>query len=488
MYSKVVTVEEMVRVEKWAIERGASQEAFMAEAGRKVAFAVEELHRGKRVALLIGKGNKGGDGYAAGMELLKRGYQVRALCMEAASELNQLFRKRFERAGGVVCLLEGKLDFTQDDLLIDALLGTGFRGEVEEGLGRVIDTVNQLKKPIVSIDLPSGLNGTTGEASRTTIAATMTVTLGFPKMGLFSQAGWNHTGTLRIESFGLSEEAVSQAKASALIPVFETLSLPPMVRTQHKYQRGFVLGFGGSAALKGAPKLSGLAALHAGAGIVKLFSLEDIGPTANELIAQVFEETAWQESLAKAQAVFIGPGLGRSPQVKEWLKAHLSQIKQPCVLDADALFFLPEITAWPARAILTPHRGEMSHLLGPLRPVSEWDYLTQCQKFVDAKQAIIILKGAPTFILSPHKLPILITRGDPGMATAGSGDVLTGILASLLAQGKEPLDASVLATTLHALTGEIAAAAKTSHGYTATDLIERLPEALANIMQCYLFD
>jgi len=474
-FIKVVTVEEMVRVEKWAIAHGASEEAFMHEAGRGVAEVVAQNYPGKRVVIVAGKGNKGGDGFVAGIELLKRGFRVRAVCVgDEGTKLNLSFRKRFVEAGGVVGT---QIDFTHDEVVIDALLGTGFHGSVEKPFSTFIDAINHSSKPVVSIDIPSGLNGTTGLASHA-VKATHTVTLGFPKIGLFLQDGWNHTGILHIQSFGLSLQAENQARAIAQIPVLATLALPPMLRTQHKYQRGFVAGFGGSAAMPGAPQLSGLGALHVGAGIVKLFSLEPIALTAPELIAQVFDEKLWSEALSKAQAVFIGPGLGRALGVKQWLEKHLSSIKQPCVLDADALYFLSEISQWPKHCVLTPHRGEMARLLGVDKPANDALFLDKCQKFVDEKQVVLILKGAPTFVLAPNSLPIVVPRGDPGLATAGSGDVLTGVCAALLAQGMSLLDAAVLGVVLHALAGEAAAKAKTSYGYSASDLIGFLGEAL----------
>ncbi len=454
---KVVTADEMKRIEKWAIDRGSSEESFLCEAGKKVAAAAKKFP-GKKIVLLIGKGNKGGDAYVAGRELLKAGYEIRAHLaypLEECSPLNQKFGKEFPQTDSFEC-----------DFFIDGLLGTGFHGEPDTWVASLIDAVNRSKKPILSIDVPSGLNGSTGETSEHTIRATATVTLGLPKIGLFLKNSWNFVGKLYIEDFGLPKEAIDEAKAIGWIPKLEELHLPLFKRNQHKYSRGFVLGFGGSSAFKGAVKLSGLAALHTGAGIVKIFTLEDVGPTADELICQIFDQKLWDEALAKAGAVFIGPGLGRSPAAKEWLQRQ--QIDKPYVVDADALFFL---TDFPSHSILTPHAGEMAHLLKNTG-------LTTAEEFVESKQVILILKGAPTMILAPGQLPVIIPRGDPGMATAGSGDVLTGILTALLAQGMPLFDAAVLGVVLHALAGEACAREKTSYGYSASDLIEALPKAL----------
>ncbi|MDE3045347.1 MAG: NAD(P)H-hydrate dehydratase [Verrucomicrobiota bacterium] len=470
----VVTAQEMARIEKWALARGAKEEAFMREAGRKIAAFVK---RARQVTLLVGKGNNGGDAYAAGLALLKKGISVSAWALypsEECSPLNQKLGKEFIRAGG---RLDDSLEV---DLFLDGFLGVGFRGPLEKSIATAIERANRSGKPILAIDIPSGLNGTTGEG-KGAIVATETVTLGLPKIGLFLRDGWNCTGKFHLENFGLSKEALEQAKPVAWIPDVKSLKLPSMPRTRHKYERGFVVGFGGSEELPGAVKLSGLSALHTGAGIVKIFSLDEIGLTADELICQRWAARPWKEALEKAQAVFVGPGLGRHKKVKAWLTKHLHQIKQPCVLDADALYFLPQITRWPRHAILTPHRGEMSRLLK--KPATQEEaYLKQCQTFVEKRKVVLVLKGAPTFILRKGELPVIIPRGDPGMATAGSGDVLTGILAALLAQGKEIEEAALLGVTLHAIAGEVAAKAKTSYGYSASDLIDFLPRALRSFL------
>ena len=231
--------------------------------------------------------------------------------------------------------------------------------------------------------------------------------------------------------------------------------------------------------MKGAVKLSGNAAIHSGAGIVKIFSLDEIGPVPDELICQVFDFSLWNEAVKKADAIFVGPGLGRAPSMRMRLEDLFADLKKPCVIDADALFFLPKIQTLPENSILTPHRGEMMRLLGVETVEDESEFLNKCQNYVDSKNIHLILKGAPTFILAPKHLPIVIPKGDPGMATAGSGDVLTGILAAFLAQKFSVMDACVFAVSLHALSGEAAAREKTSYGYTAQDLISFLPEAFS---------
>lgn len=467
---KVVTAEEMARIEKGAIQRDGDEERWMAAAGRLVAEAamayVKRQGLPKKITLLVGKGKNGGDAYAAGLCLLEAGYQVHAWSIsERVHPLNKKFGERFRKK-------RGRIDRKLEGLVLDGLLGTGFKGKVDKEMARVIREANESGLPILAIDIPSGLNGTTGEVGGVAIRADETVTLGLPKVGFFLREGWNHVGTLRVADFGLPQEAIVKARAVAYLP--KHVALPPIVRNRHKYQAGYVIGYSGSKILPGAAKLTAYAALKAGAGIVRLFSREEIGPAPFELICQEWDPHCWKKELAKARSVFIGPGLGKSSTTPVWLKKHLKEIQIPCVLDADAL--LPGIS-FPKNAILTPHRGEALRLLELKKAPHEEELLAKLMRFCDRKKVIVVLKGAPTFILRPKALPIVVPRGDPGMATAGAGDVLTGMIAGLLAQGCSTPEAAVLGVTLHAIAGEEAAKAKTSYCLTATDLFEFMPNA-----------
>lgn len=472
---KVVTAQEMARIEKKAIERGGKPERWMAAAGRQVADAaisyIQKHRLPKKITLLVGPGNNGGDAYAAGLYLLEEGYHVHAWTVGGrTSPLNKKFGERFRKKGG-------RFARKLDGLIVDGLLGTGFKGKVEKEMAALIQEANGSGLPILAIDIPSGLNGTTGEGE-IAIRAEETIALGLPKMGFFLRDGWNHVGILRVVDFGLPEEAVAEAESLAYLP--RHIPLPPLVRNRHKYQAGYVIGYGGSKALSGAAKLSAWAALKGGAGIVRLFHPEEIGPAPDELICTPWSEAGWQEALAKGSAVFVGPGLGRSPKTASWLKKHLPRLALPCVIDADAL---QKGVPLPARAVLTPHRGEAMRLLGLRGAPSEEQLFAALMKFSAQKKVVVVLKGAPTFIFRPRALPIIVPRGDPGMATAGSGDVLTGVIAALLAQGSSCGEAAVLGVALHALAGEAAARVKTSYCLVASDLIEFMPSAFAALTQ-----
>ncbi len=479
-FLKVVTAQEMARIEKWAVQKGASEEKFVEEAGRKVAAAAmefaEQKKLPKKVLILVGKGNKGADAYGAGAALLEEGYQVRAVSFfpdEDCSGLNRKMRERFKKRRGKV---EREIRFHDEGFILDGLLGTGFKGKVEGVLKKAIAAANLSKKPIVSIDIPSGLDGSTGEVRGCAIEAALTVALGLPKIGFFLRQGWNHVGKIRVEDFGLPKEAVEKAECLAYWPLLKGFELPKIVRNRHKYQAGYVVGLGGSEDLKGAPKLSGLAALRTGAGIVRLFHFGDIGPAPVELISNEWNEKKWKEELKRASAVFAGPGLGK---LKAGMKSRLEAIAVPAVFDADAL--LPDL-AYPEHAILTPHRGEALRLLKMKHAPEEEVLFAEVLKFCDRKNVIVVLKGAPTFVFVPELAPVIIPFGDPGMATAGMGDVLTGVIAALLAQKTAPAKAAVLGAALHGIAGEIAAAEKTSYGLIAGDVIDCLPKAFQALM------
>lgn len=473
----VITALEMRRIEQLAVQAGCSEEAFMTEAGRLVAGRVlewiESFHLPKSVAMLVGKGNKGGDAFVAGICLLEKGIRVRAVTLfpeRVCSPLNQKFRKIFTERGGV-CMEE--ISFDEDGLIVDGLLGTGFHGKIDPQIAAMITLANSSGKPILAIDIPSGLDGSTGEVDGEAIVADETLTLGCFKLGFYLGDGWNRVGNIILGDFGLPEQYVEKATFSARILAPESLLMPSIVRNRHKYEAGYVMGFSGSKTFRGAPKLAGMAALRSGSGIVRVFHLEDIGETPISLICQKWDAKTWKKEKKRASALFIGPGIGKSPKMLQFLKKELKNIQLPMVIDADAI---QKGIVYPSRAILTPHRGEVLRLIGNVD--SEEDLMVRCQKWVNQTKCILVLKGAPTWVFSDNDLPVIIPQGDPGMAKAGTGDVLTGIIASLLAQKMEPLNAAVLGCTLHALAGETAAQEKTSYGMIAEDLISYLPHAI----------
>jgi hydroxyethylthiazole kinase-like uncharacterized protein yjeF len=487
---KIVSAAEMSRIESVAYQSGASELEFMENAGKGIAERAKDyiLARGldKKITLLVGKGNNGGDALAAGKRLIKEGFSVSAWEVFPVQECSPLCQKQheeFKKAGG---------SFSKHlaGVLLDGLTGTGFHGKAEGPLLDAIEKANASKLPILAIDIPSGLNGSTGEVGSVAIQATETIYLGLPKVGFFLKDGWNTVGELQPVDFGLGEAFIEQAKASYILLEEASVSawMPKVRRNRHKYQAGYVVAVAGSRGFSGAAFLSCLAALRAGAGIVRLFHASDMdaemGGAPYEIVKEEIEgPKRILEEGKRAKAFLIGPGMGRHLDAEKLLHALLKEVKKPLVLDADALFHLAENPRWkiPKDAILTPHRKEAERLLGISEEIDELELHGLCQNYVEKKETTLILKGAPTFIFQSGQLPWISCRGDPGMATAGTGDVLTGILAALLAQGLSCSKAAALGTMLHGISGEIAALHKGSH-LIASDLIDTLPDAFLELL------
>jgi NAD(P)H-hydrate epimerase len=481
---KIVSAEEMQRIEKLAADHDLAK--FMDNAADGIALAterfIEQYNLPKKIVLLTGKGSNGGDAYTAGALLLKQGYSVVAVSAFPLKECSSLCRERHDRfikRGGKVVPFS---DLTMEGygVILDGLVGTGFKGKAAGSLAKAIEWANNSDLPILALDIPSGLNGTTGEVGSVAIDAVATIYLGLPKLGFFLGKGWDHVGDLIGVDFGLPEKFLMQAREEALLLDPSSLQLPYIRRSRHKYEAGYVLGIAGSPQMTGAAALATAGVLRSGAGIVRLFSMQ--GTPSAQLLAEVIHEEydlkKIQEEAKRAAAYFVGPGLGRNPEVEKLLKQLLPTLRLPTVLDADALYFLAKNPSWkiPKHSILTPHHGEMERLLK--KKLS----LKICQNYVEKHKATLVLKGAPTMIFHPGKKPLVIAHGDPGMATAGSGDVLTGILAGLLAQKMPPHEAAALGVYLHARAGEIAALHLTSYCMIASDILNYLPEAFAKIL------
>ncbi|MES2345727.1 MAG: NAD(P)H-hydrate dehydratase [Chlamydiota bacterium] len=478
---KIVTAEEMARVEKIAYTNGASPRNYMLQAGKGIADAAHDfiLIHGleKEVTLLVGKGNNGGDACVAGSVLLEKGYNVTAITLytfEESSPLCQEMLTHFKNKGGAVAAFPSL--FPRQGVILDGIVGTGFRGKAEGLMLEAIHAAHATQLPILAIDIPSGVNGNTGCVESEAIIAEETIYLGFPKLGFFLNQGWDHVGELKGVDFGLDPQAVADIKAEAELfyPDLNASLLPPIKRTGHKYQRGYLLGIAGSENMPGAALLSSLASLRAGAGMVRLFHLCSALTAPYEVIHEYADKERIFEEIKRARALFIGPGLGREREAFKLIKLLLKQSTLPCVIDADALYFLAKHPSSIIRgpAILTPHAQEMRRLLQGIEPTP-----SHCQAFVEKHQVTVVLKGAPTIIFHPGKKPLMIARGDPGMATAGSGDVLTGIIGAFLAQGLTSYQSAISGVFFHALAGESAAVAHTSHSMIASDIIAHLSDA-----------
>ena len=498
---KVISANEMARIETMAFSEGASDWEFMEQAGAGAAKIVEEYIQAnslaKFVTILCGKGNNAGDGYVVARLLQKKGYQIKVYHLfpiENCSPLCQENYHLFKGEEGDVTFVErlGELEFPKEGVLIDALLGTGFKGAVTGVMAWVIVRANESGLPILSIDIPSGLNGNTGVVERTSIQADTTIFLGLPKTGFFIEDGWNCVGKLRFVDFGLDLDYIQHANPDFILLSKENVAplLPRIHRSRHKYSAGYVVGLSGSKLYSGAPILSGWSCLRSGAGIVRIFHPEDavLAHQPYELIKETYkegEEDRILKTMNTASSVFMGPGTGTQAYTKRLLLKACRELDVPCVLDADALNVLAEEkhAKLPKCLVMTPHMGEMRRLLG----VSEKEglsihFIAQCQNYVNEKRVTLILKGGPSFIFHPYTKPMVNPFGNPGMATAGTGDVLTGMVSAFLAQGLTPRNAAMVSLFLHSIAGDSVAQQKTEYALIASDLIERIPVAFRSVL------
>jgi ADP-dependent NAD(P)H-hydrate dehydratase / NAD(P)H-hydrate epimerase len=486
---RVISATSMAKLESEAYLQGFAPENFMEEAGKNIVSSVESflVSRDKQILLLCGKGNNGGDTFVAGRYLLNLGFRVLAIqwdSIENCAPLCQKNRASFLAAGGSI-QSECPESIQGFSLILDGLFGTGFRGEVLEPYASLIKAVNNSGVPIFAIDIPSGLNGDTGEIKGPVIQATRTLYLELPKLGFFLGRGWDYVGDLEQILFGLPFCLINNFKPDFEIIDRASLPLPITKRSWNKYERGHVVGLAGSPNMPGAAILSCLAAMRGGAGIVRLLYPEgmqaELTVAPYELIRMPYQYDQLDEALSwlnKASASFIGPGLGRSDNTISLLKKIIPDLKKPCVIDADALTIWGQLALpWPKGVVLTPHTGEIGELIPALKPFNySKETLRRCQEYVEINKVTLVCKGSVTFIFHPNEPIYANIVSDPSMATAGSGDVLTGLIASFLAQGLTPHQAAMSGVYFHGLAGKKAAEYFRGRSIIASDIINFFKE------------
>ncbi len=495
---KVVSAKAMADMEKLSIDEGANAQQYMQTAGLGISKIVENycllFKLQKKVILLVGKGNNGGDAYASGCDLLKKGFQVTAyqlFPLDESSDLCKANGKEFLSGGGEM-LFPTTLDalhLFSDGVIIDGIFGTGLTGEVSGFIKEVIEHANTHNMHLLSIDIPSGLNGDTGEVKSVAIKARATMYLGLPKLGFFIRDGINHIGSPQHCDFGMDVEYIHQ-----ITPSFHLVSekavpklLPKPKHNQNKYDAGYVLAIAGSPGMTGAAMLACSGALRSGAGMVRLFYSEamknEISNEFYELLKSPRLEATILKEAKRAKSALIGPGLGRGKETAMFIRSIAPKLTVPTVLDADGLILLrDELKTLKQDVIITPHKGEMAALLD-LEKFPEDNFMQICQRFAEINNVTLVLKGAPTFIFEKGTSPIAINKGDPGMASAGMGDVLTGMIAAFLAAGLKAREAATLAVYLHGFAGELGSSMLTSYHMIATDLIKALPTAITQLLK-----
>ena len=492
--TELLTTAEMAEADRLAVAGGIPSIALMENAGRAVADAVARMLQGRRVVVVAGPGNNGGDGFVAARYLAERGLVVSVCFVGKRERLKGDAALAAQRWNGPVSEPTSAA-FVDCDLIIDALFGAGLDRDVEGPARTIIDLMNATSAPILAVDLPSGVNGTTGAVMGCAINAQLTVTFFRRKPGHFLLPGRLHCGVVEVADIGIPERVLDKIKPTtfANVPALWRNAFPQARTEGHKYSRGHAVVVSGGPSSTGAARLAARGALRAGAGLVTIASPRDaLSINAAEnlavMVRQVDGPIELKEFLAdkRRNAIVLGPGGGVGPAMREQVRAALEG-DAAVVLDADALTSFAGEPDALANAIakrggrpvvLTPHEGEFSRLFNALEEGAySRSKLEKARLAATKTGAVLVLKGADSVVAEPNGRAAIADNGPPTLATAGSGDVLAGIVCGLLAQGMPVFEAACAAVWLH---GE--AAKEFGLGLIAEDLPDMLPRVYGRLL------
>lgn len=524
---KLVTASQMRDLDRFAIDHGMPSLALMENAGRAVAREAlrAAAEAGARsVEVVCGPGNNGGDGFVAARHAAVAGLKVRIILACDAERLSDdagvNFRLALDMGLPVVPCETSSVE--RGAVAVDALLGTGAKGAPRGLIGQAVQALAVHEGPVVSVDVPSGVDADTGRVEGPAVMADCTVTFGFPKPGLLVFPGASHVGSLVVDPIGYAwDRAIKEMAGSAPdMEWFDAVraeeALPERPPAGHKGCFGHVLIIGGSLSMPGAPALAARAALLSGAGLVSIAAPAAVQP----IVARYHPEamchplpdcggaltpeslTAAAPALDRADVVCLGPGLSLSEGAQDFARQLVETCPKPMVVDADALTAISGfagtggtreacatgVARRHAATILTPHPGECGRLLGVGADAVQSDRFAAVRETADRYGATVVLKGARTLVhgrdgRGDRDQTAVVTVGNSGMATGGSGDVLTGVIGAMLAQGCSPYNAAALGAYAHGRAGDLAADQVGEHGVTAGAIAERLPEALRELSE-----
>lgn len=524
---KVATAAEMQGIDRVTIEDyGIAGTILMERAGLAVVSRINELFFRDTeqrqpaadkpgVIVLCGGGNNGGDGFVAARILQNEGKNVEVFLTARPESLRGDARINYDAAKKFGVRISPMDEFLagpqpRECIIVDALLGTGLSKEVRAPLSDVICAVNRSARPVVSVDIPSGISSDTGQVMGCAVRARYTVTFGLPKRGHLLYPGAAYSGRLFIEEIGFPATLLKSEKISVNLPERDDMTsmLPERPAYSHKGTYGHVLVVAGSRGKTGAALMTARACLRTGAGLVTLGVPESLAGTFQSVVTEEMilplpdrgNGTLSSESAGaileflhgKANVLAAGPGLSVDGEITRLLGRLIAESGSPMVIDADGLNAIAGNTAVlkdrRCPVVLTPHPGEMARLLhrpdsgeDRIRAMTEKDRINTAVSFAEKSGAYLVLKGVPTVTATPEGDAFINPTGNPGMASAGSGDVLTGMIAAFLAQGLEPRDASVLGVYMHGLAGDIAAGEKGPHSLIASDIISSIPAACLSL-------
>lgn len=495
---KLVTVSQMIALEKQADASGLSYAQMMQNAGiglAKILHVIGQEKKWKKVIGIVGSGNNGGDTLVALTWLQQNGWQTSAYLVKRKDD--ELIQKYLQVNGKIIQYEKDSFPlstFQESDVTLDGLLGTGIKLPLKKEASEVLEKIKNLKpKFVVAVDCPSGVDCDSGDCANETIPADLTVTMAAVKQGLLKLPAFEKVGDLQLVEIGLSNEMLNEIKIDVADDEMVSVLLPKRTLASHKGTFGTTFVIAGSISYTGVALLAGTAAYRVGAGLVTMAVPENL----HSALAGHLPEATWVllphengfisesasgvvlNNLSRATAILIGSGLGNKETTKQFVQKLLPSIEIPFVIDADGLRHAKDSPSILHNAVLTPHIGEMSSLTGLSKEEIQNNREEVAKKYAKQWNCIVVLKGAFTVVTSPDERMTIIPVATPALARAGTGDVLAGLITGLLAQKLNPYDAAVAGAYIHGKAGLLATEKLgTTASVLASDVINAVPEII----------
>jgi NAD(P)H-hydrate epimerase len=509
---KIVTADEVREIDRATSQRfGVPSLSLMENAGSAVAeFVVARYPSAERIGVICGKGNNGGDGFVAARKLKAAGKEVRVVLLVEPAELRDDAAEMFAKLPVASVIVKSSEDLKQEkartvfesEVLLDAILGTGFKPPVSGLYAEAIRLLNASSAPVVAVDIPSGADADVmGEQTGAVARADAVVTFTAPRPAhIFGRLT---DGPTLIAPIGSPDDAVVSSQLNLITAREIAPLIGPRPLAANKGNFGHVLVIGGSVGKAGSVAMAGIAALRTGAGLSTVATPKSVLATVAgfhpEVMTEPLDETdagsistrasGAVDALIKGKTVLaVGPGISRKPETSEFVRSLVTKCKTPLVLDADGLNAFEgraaELNGKGRALVITPHPGEMARLAASTIAAVQRDRINVARNFARGHELIVVLKGHRTLIAQPDGTVWVNTTGNPGMATGGTGDILTGMVSGLIAQNPEHIVEAVFAAVhLHGLAGDVARESVGEHSLVATDLVKALPEAFSRVQE-----
>lgn len=502
----IVSCQQMREIEKSAMSIGILSSRLMENAGSAATRIIRKTVdvQNKKCVIICGNGNNGGDGYVIARKLIEFGALVKVIKAngEPRTEETQDMQDRVRAQGNIIIdmynINDCKKEIRAADIIVDAIYGTGFHGDIDDDLTReIIEEVNNSEAKVFAVDMPSGCNADTGEASLVSIRADYTVTFANPKIGQFAFPASDYCGKVITVDIGIPASIYNNSSSLCELLDGKTIKslIPKRKKDSNKGNYGKVLVIAGSLGMAGAVELAVKGALRCGAGLVEVIVPKDIyNPVATKItegmvypVSSTIDGTIAYSNIdlilkkaETASVVLIGCGLSRNEETAILIRELVTKIKTPIVLDADGINafegHINLLRTTQNSLILTPHPGEMSRIVNKTIPEIQSSRLKTAKEFATENHVTLVLKGANTVIATSDGMSYINPTGNPGMAKGGSGDVLAGMTAAFIAQGIDKKSSCCLSTYIHGAAGDLAAEKLSQYSMLATDILDKIPQ------------